>query len=49
MKAATMLLTPKFDVESSRRILAEASRPLSAERRAKLQLLASVAKKAYNK
>ena len=49
MKAPTMLVTPKFDVESSRRILAEASRPLSAARKEKLQHLASIAKQAYNK
>lgn len=49
MKSPTMLITPQFDLESSRKIVAEASRTLSPDRKAKLQHFAAMAKRAYKK
>jgi hypothetical protein len=49
MKAPTILVTPKFDVESSRRIVAEAGRTLTTDRKAQLQKFAVMAKRAYKK
>ena len=49
MKAPAMLVTPRFDVEASRKIVAEAGKPLSEDRKRKLQAYAALAKNAFKK
>jgi hypothetical protein len=47
MKSPAMLLTPKFGVDSSRKIVGEAQKKITPARKTRLEKLAAMASKAY--
>ncbi len=49
MKTPAMLLTPKFGEEATRKIVNEAQRKITPSRKSRLEKLAAMASKAYNK